>query len=144
YRQVELARERPVALIMCRHGHYRASAIARQHIVAYPHRYLGAVERIYRLYAFERHAGLVLVQLGALEVALARGRLAVLHHRVPVRYLGLELIDELVFGRQHHVRRAKQRIRPSSVYAHDVFAVSQLEVYLGAFGTAYPVALLRL
>ncbi len=38
--------EREVALVVRGHAHYRAVAVAHQHVVAHPHRHLGAGERV--------------------------------------------------------------------------------------------------
>ena len=75
--QRECAREFPVALVVRRHGHDRAGAVAEQHVVRDPDRDALAVHRIDRKGAGE-DAGLFLGEFGALEVALARGAFPIL------------------------------------------------------------------
>ena len=69
-RQVERLGELEVALVVAGHGHDRAGAVAHQHVVGDPDRDRLAVDGIDRVGAGE-HAGLVLGQVGAVEVALA-------------------------------------------------------------------------
>ena len=76
-RQAELLGELPVAVVVRRNGHDRAGAVAHQHVVGNEDRDFLAVDRIDCRNALQLDAGLVLVQLGALEVGLARSFLAV-------------------------------------------------------------------
>ena len=69
---------------MRRHGHDRARAVAHQDVVGHEDRDLAAVDRVDRGNAVQLDAGLVLVQLGALEVGLACRLLAVSADRVDV------------------------------------------------------------
>ena len=75
-RQVERLGELEVALVVTGHGHDRAGAVAHQHVVGDPDRDRLAVDRVDGVSAGE-DAGLGLGQVGAVEVALARGGLAV-------------------------------------------------------------------
>ena len=124
---------------MCRHGHDRAGAIAGEHVIRDPNWHGLVVHRINRVRAGE-HTGLVLRQFRALQIALARGRLAIRRHRFALR-LGGERVHQFMLRRQHHVRRPKQRIRPRGKH-HNLFAgILNRESNLRPFTTTDPVPL---
>ena len=100
--------EVPVALVLPRHGHDRAGAVVGQHVVGGVDRDLRAVDRVGRVDAQE-HAGLgpvggQPVDLGGLadlvQVGLVRRPLLV----------GDQLRGQRGVGRDHHERRAEQRV----------------------------------
>ena len=93
--------------------------------------------------ALETDAGLLLVELAALEVALAGGLLAVGVDLIPVPDLILPLLEEGLLGREHHVADAEERVGAGGEDGHRVAGVD-LEVDLDALGAADPVALLDL
>ena len=93
--------------------------------------------------ALDLYAGLVLVELRALKVALARGGLAVGGDLLVVFDLRLVLLDERMLGRHDHVGRAKERVRPRGENAQFV-AGGEGEIHFRALGAADPVALLHL
>ena len=145
YGQAELLRELPVALVVARDGHDGARAVAREDVVGDEDGDDLAVHGVDGVDAHGAHAGLVLVELGALEVGLRRGLGLVLPDLVGVRYrAALEpLPDELVLRREDHVGRAEERVAAGGEDLYDV-AGGGLEVDLRAGGAAYPVALLNL
>ena len=121
-RQVEDLRKVEVALVVRRHGHDRARAVGGEHVVGNEDRNRRVVHGIDALHAVESHARLLLVELGALQVALRRGLLLVGPHRVGVadRAVGQPLLDKLVLRRQNHVRRPKQRITARRVNGDNI------------------------
>jgi len=151
-RQLELARELPVALVVARHAHDRASAVARHHVVGDPDRDALLVDGIDGVRAGE-DAGLLLGQIRPLELALARGLLL-------IGLDGLALlgrcddVDQLVLGREHHERGAEERVRacgehPDRRVLRDLVAglgarLCDRKDGLGPDGLADPVALHRL
>ena len=86
----------PVASILPRHGHDRARAVADEHVVGDPDRDFRTARGVDRKRTRE-DAGFFLLQLGALELALARGLLAVGLHRGAVLALR-RAIDERCSG----------------------------------------------
>ena len=70
--QAERPGKLPVAVVVGRHGHDRAGAVGRQDVVSHPHRHRLARERMDAVRAGE-DAGLLLGQIGAIEIALSRG-----------------------------------------------------------------------
>ena len=133
----------PVALVVGGHGHDGAGAVAHEHIIRHPHGDFLAVDGVHGADALDFHAGLVLVQLRALKVALAGGGVAVGGDFLVVFDLRLVLFEQRVLRRHDHVGRAKERVRTGGEDAQFV-AGREGEVYLRALGTANPVALLHL
>ena len=80
---------------MGRHGHDRAGAVARQHVVGDPDRHPLLVCRIDGIRASE-HTGFFLREIGAFQVALACSRLAIFLHSLAL-FIGSELIHILMF-----------------------------------------------
>ena len=76
-----------------RNAHDDAGAVAHQNVVGDEHRHDLSVGGVDDLDAVEADAGLVLVQLAALEVALAGGGLLIGGDLVPVLDKGLPLLD---------------------------------------------------
>ena len=143
--QAELMGKLPVTGVVGGHRHDRAGAVGHQDVVGQPDRDLLAVHRVNGANAFDLHAGLFLVQLRTLEVALAGRLLTISHARVVIGDLILQLFDQRMFGRQHHVSRAEQRIGAGGVNAHFLTGHSQSEIHLSALASpADPVALLHL
>jgi hypothetical protein len=108
-RQLELHRELVVAFVVRRDGHDGAGTVAHQHVVGDPDGHARAVDGIDGVGAAE-DAGLFLGQIGALEVALGRGGLAVGVDRRPV-FRGGEGLDQRVLRGEDHVGAAEERVR---------------------------------
>ncbi len=127
---------------MRRNRHDGPRAVARQHVVRNEDRDLAPVHGVDPRHAREAHARLFLVQLRALEVALA-GRLLLVGGdfrgvldrpvREPFRHLR-------VLRRKHHVRRAEQRVAPRRV-DRDLRPGRRAEIHQRPRRLADPVAL---
>ncbi len=137
-RQPEGARELPVALVVPGHGHDGAGAVAHQHVVGDPDRQLLTVDGVHGMPA-GGHARLLPLLL-ALQIALARGLLAVGVHRRALCRDG-DGVDQRVLGGQHHVGGAEQRVRPSGEDAQAAARAIEREVDLGPDRAADPIAL---
>ena len=141
--QAELFGKLPVAAVVGGHRHDGAGAVAGQDVVRDEDGDLLPVDRVDALDAVQPDAGLFLVDLGALKVALAGGlglvgldltgvpEQARLH---PAGQLG-------VFGREDHVGGAEQGVAPGGVHGQ-LIAGGGAEVDLGAVAAADPVLLL--
>ncbi len=144
-RQPELDRELEVTLVVGRHGHDRARAVAGEHVVGDEDRDALAVDRVDRLGA-EHHAGLLAVGREAVDLGPAsRLQDVVAHLGVAIR-VGQGL-DQRVLGGEDHERGAVQRVGPRREDAQRVATGlvgvgRDREVDLGAFGAADPVRLL--
>ena len=136
--QVEDLGEVPVALVLAGHGHDRAGAVVGQHVVGGVHRDLRAGDRVGRVHAQE-HAGLGTVGGQPVDVAgLAHlGQVRVVRRSLLV---GDQVTGQRGVGRDHHERRAEQRVRPGGVHRHVVVTLDG-ERHVGALGPADPVAL---
>ena len=130
---------------MGRNGHDGAGAVGGQDVVGDEDGDLLAVDRVDTPDAVQLHAGLFLIQLGALQVRLGGRRLLIGDDRIyilqpaalqPAPHQG-------VLRGEDHVSRTKQGVGPGSKDL-DVLAGSGLEYHLGAGGAADPVALLGL
>ena len=141
--QAEGGGEVPVALVMAGHAHDDAGAVAHQHVVGNENGDVLAGDGMDGLDALQPDAGLVLVQLAALEVGLPGGLLPVCLHSVPVGQLVLPLGEIGMLGRDDHIGHAEQGVAPGGVNGQ-LIAVSSGEVHLGTFAAADPVALLNL
>ena len=140
-REIERARELPVALIVRRHRHDGARAVRDENIVGDPDRDPLAADRVLGIGARE-DAGLRLGEIGTIEIAFAsRGRDVGLDHRA----LGVrrDARDQRVLGRQDHVSRAKEGVgaRRIDTQRDRIAGDADLEVDLGPLRAADPVAL---
>ena len=142
-REVEFLRELPVAGIVSRYRHDSAGAVGDQNVVGDEDRYLSAVHGVDGCDALELHAGLVLVHLGALEVALLGGLSLISLDLVEVRELVSPLLDVRVLGGYDHVGGAVESIGTGGVY-QQLVACGGVELDLRAVAPAYPVLLLEL
>ena len=109
--QIKLSRELEIALVMRRHGHDRAGAVTHQHVIRDPDRHALAVHRIDRERAGE-DAGLLFREIRPLEIRFRRDLRAVCFNRPLVVRRSSSLIDERMLRREHHVRRAVERVGP--------------------------------
>ena len=148
-------RELEVAVVVGGHGHDGAGAVADEDVVGDPDRDGLAGDGVDRVAAGE-DAGLGLGQVGAVQVALARGLLAVLRDGVLLLRRG-DAVDQRVLRGQHHVRRAEEGVGAGGVDPDDVLggrggegargpgrglaADEDGEVDLRALAAADPVAL---
>ena len=98
---------------------------------------------VFNLDTVEANAGLILVELAALEIGFVRGLVLICLDLVPVFDLILPLAEQRMLGRDDHVGRAEKRICAGRVNG-DLAADAGLECDLRAGGAAYPVALLYL
>ncbi len=138
-RQTVLGGELEVALVVCRHGHDGAGAVAHQHVVADPDGDLEAVHRVDRGGAGE-HAALLLLGRQALDLALAPRLVLVGGDGRPL-LRSRQLVDQRVLGRQDHVRGAEQRVGPRREHGQRLIAAGQGEIDLGALAASDPVRL---
>ena len=151
--QTERRRELVVAGVVGRHRHDGAGAVTDEHVVGDEDRDLLSVDRIRRVAAGE-DTGLLFVLL-ALQVGFGRDGLPVLRdrgcgsrgtegpQRVDVCRPGSsgELVDQLVFGREHHVRGSEKRVGPGGEHLDLVIGAGHTERHLSTARTADPVAL---
>ena len=119
-RDLELGGELEVALVVRRHRHDGAGAVAHEHVVADPDRDRRVVHRVHGVGAGE-DAGLLLLGAQALDLALAPrlvlvgdDGVALLGHR--------QLVDQRVLRRQHHVGGAEERVGPRREHRERVVA----------------------
>ncbi len=151
-RQAEDRGEFPVALIVSGHGHDRAGAVTGQHVVGDEDRHLRAVHRVGRV-GTQEDSGLLLVLL-TLQIRFGRDRLAVRRNGFrgvtgilegPARidaggpFLRGQPVDQLVLGRQDHIRGTEQGVRPGGEDL-DPLTIG-IEFHLRATGSSDPVAL---
>mmetsp|Transcript_11103 Transcript_11103/g.46655 ORF Transcript_11103/g.46655 Transcript_11103/m.46655 type:complete len:564 (-) Transcript_11103:702-2393(-) len=139
--QVERRGEFGVAVVVRRNRHDGAGAVRPEHVVRDPHRHVRSRQRVLRERPGE-HASLLLRELGALEVRLARRLKHVLVHR-GLLLGGGQRFHQRVLGSHHEVRRAEQRVRPGGVHLELVLGVhaGHLEGELRALRASDPVAL---
>ena len=140
YRQIELLRELPVALVVRGDGHNRAGAVAHQNVVGDKDRYFLAVYGVYRCDAFKFNARFVLVHFGAVKVGFARGFRLIRANRVHIREFVRPLFDKRVLGGNYHISRAEQRVAARGV-DKQLVAERRFERHLRARRTSYPVRL---
>ena len=144
-RQVELGGELEIARVMRRHGHDCAGAVAGEHVVGNPDGNLLAVDRIDGVSAGE-HAGFFLRQFGAFQIGFFGNFGFVIFAIASLLFRRGDLINELVFRRQHHVSRAKQRVGPRGEHADSGIgnrqsAIGNRKIHFRAFAAANPVPL---
>ena len=138
-RQVVLAGELPVALVVAGHGHDGARAVMAKHVVGNPDGNLLAGGRVDGIAAGE-DAGLFAGQLGALQVRLLLSLAAVGFHLGPVLRRG-DLVHQRMLGCQHHVGGAEERVGPGRKHADAGIQPHHGELDLGPFRPPDPVAL---
>ena len=90
------------------YGHDRAGAVAHHHIVGDPHGDFSTIDRVDRMSAGE-DARLVLVEVAAFEVGLRRAGFFVSLDGRLMRGSG-DFRNKRMFGREHHVGRAEERV----------------------------------
>ena len=133
-----MAGEGIVARVVSGHGHDGACAVAGQHIFRNPDRNIFACEGVYGIRACEHtRYGVVghAVELGALlyvSQIFVYGSLL---------FGGGELLYQLALRSQHHEGNAEDGVGACGEDGEMFFAVFYCELHLGAFRTAYPVAL---
>ena len=128
---------------MARNAHDDAGAVAHKDIVGDEHRDGLAGRRVDGLNAIETDARLFLVQLAALKVGLAGGRLLIGFNVGPVFDLILPLGQQRMFRGNDRIGHAEERIDAGGVDGDIVGGVG-LEGDLRAGGAADPVLLLGL
>ncbi len=136
-RQPVLGRKFPVALVVTRHRHHRAGAIAHQHEVRGVHRHALAADRVDRVDT-QRHALL----LHRLDRCLGHRRVAAFLDEC--RQLGVgfgRLARQRVLGRDRHESHAHQGVRARGVDHQVVATALDREVDFQAFRAPDPVAL---
>ena len=131
--------EFPVPLVLGGHCHDGAGAVGGEHVVGHPDGNLLAGRRIDRVAAGE-DAGLLLLKIRALELALGGGGRAIVFHLLAL-LVGGDGIHQRMFGRQHHVGGAEQRVRTRGENTDAARAVGQRKLQFYAFAAADPVAL---
>ena len=141
--QAKLFGELPVAGIVGRHGHDGAGAVGSQNVVGDEDGDLLVVDRVDAPDAFQLNAGLFLVQLTALEVALAGslGLISLDGVGILDDALFQPLLEDGVLGRDDHVGSAEQGVAAGGVDGQGVTG-GGAEVDLCAVAAADPVLLL--
>ena len=120
--QIETLREVEIAAVVAGHRHDRAGAVAHQHVVRNPHRNLAVIHRIDAKAAGE-HARLVLVGFLPLHQVLLGDAVAIRLHGRALCFGG-ERVYQRMFGCQHHIGSAEQRVRPGGEHADGALAFS--------------------
>ena len=143
--QAELLGELPVAAVVGRHGHNSTGAVSCQNIVRDKDGHLCAVDGVDGGHALDLNAGLFLVQLGTLKVALAGGFILVCLYGIHVLdQPGIDpLFDVGMLRGDDHVGNAEQGIRAGGVNGQGITGRG-FKVDLSAMAAADPVALLGL
>ena len=133
--------ELPVALVMRRHGHDRARAVAHQDVVGDPDRDALAAHRVdddpSRV---DAALGLVLC---ALLLGEGRGAPHVVEHLLLVLGAGDEARELGVLGREHEERRAVERVGARREDGQVELELGLVEAHLRAVRAADPVPLHR-
>ncbi len=136
--------EFPVAHIVTGHRHEGAGAGTHEHVIGNKDGYLLTVDRIDGRESLEANACLFPAQLGPLHVRFGRRDPLVCPHLVHVPNAVGVFLEEGVFGRHHHIRRAEQRVGPGGEHPQPAVRSGDHEIHLGALAAADPVARLRL
>ena len=138
-RQVEFRGEIKVARIVGGNGHDGARAVADENVVGDPDRNLHVVDGIDRVGSRE-FAGLLLRVFRAGEIGLRAGDVDVfVNSGLAVRRR--DFGDERMFGGEHHVGGAEQRVRTRRVDADRFVGIRDFEIDFRASGAADPVLL---
>ena len=140
----EFLRERIVAVVVRRHRHNRARAVAHHDIVGNINRDFLAVNRVYRGQTVNANAGFVFDQLGALKLGLFRTFRTISVNRVHVADFVGVFVDNRVFGRNNHKGYAEQGVGSCGVNAQRFGNIFEREVHERAAGFTDPVNLLLL
>ena len=155
-RQTKNGSELVVTLIVRRHRHDRARAVAHEHVVRNEHRHLLAAHRVHGIRAQE-NTGLFLILL-SLHVRLRRDRALICGHSVLRRRFAKgpslidvprilpshQLIHELMLRREHHVGGTKQGVWAGGEDVDAEFLTCRAlgtEGHFRTTGTPDPVAL---
>jgi hypothetical protein len=139
HRQVELAGEVEVALVVGGHRHDRAVAVVGQHVVGGPDRDALAVDRVDGV-AAQEDAGLLLVGGQALDVA-ELGDLGAVGLEGGALLVGDDLVGQRGVHGDHEERGAEERVGAGGEDGDRLLAALDLEHHVGALGPADPVAL---
>ena len=134
----------PVTLVMGRHCHDRAGAVSHHDIVGDKDRDHLAVHGVDRFQSLNLETGLILDQLGTLELGLPGALLAVSLDGVHVGDTVRVFVDQRMLGRHDHKSNAKERVRPCGIDFDLLIYAVEGEVYKSAGGLADPVDLLQL
>ena len=102
-----------IPLVVGWHRHDRTGAVRGQHIVGHPHRNRLACQRMDAGRASE-HAGFFGGQIGAIQIALPRGRFAVHADRFGLAR-GCELLQQWVFRGDNQIGHSVERVGPCRV-----------------------------
>ena len=121
------------------HAPDRAGAVTEQHIIGDPDWNFLFGRGINRVGAGKK-AGLFFCQLRSFEIAFARGLFPIFAHRWPLIF-GHDLVDQRMLWREHQECPAIKRVRSRREYADLLFVLVDLEIDLGAFTPADPIAL---
>ncbi len=137
--QAEFLRKVPIALVVSRNGHDRASSIRNKDIVRNPDRDFAPIHGVYGVGA-GKDTGLVLGKIRALEVALSGGFFHVIVDFFPL-FRCRDCVYKRMFRRKDHVGRTKKRVWPRRVYLERFCVPLDGKNHRSAFGFANPVAL---
>ena len=139
--QPELASEVEISLIVCRNSHHGTRAVVGQHVVSGPDGNLFAVDRVHGV-GPEEYAGLL--SLGGLSLDF-RGLLGSLDVGVELSLVlfGDELGGQFGVGRDDDVGGTVESVRTRGEHRDGLVATVDMEIDVGAFGAADPVALHR-
>ena len=137
--QVEFPGEFKIPVVVARHAHDGAGAVAHQHVIGDPDRDFFSVDRIDGVSAGE-NAGLGARDIQAVDLRLALRLADVgLHFAAPLR--GGDARHQRVFRGQHDEGGAEQGVRPGGEDTDALFAAGHGEIDLGPLAAADPVAL---
>ena len=126
---------------MGRYCHDSAGTVGHQYIVGYPYGDLLAVDGIGSGQALNADTGLILGQLGTLEVGLLRSHLTICHDVIPVLDLVLIFIQNRMLRRYYHVGNTEQGIRSGGVNTQLLVLAGEGEIHFRTLGLTDPVLL---
>ena len=140
-RQTKFFGKLKVALVMARHGHNRAGAVAHHHIVGNPDRNLRPVDRVDRITAGE-NATLLLVSRAARHFIQTRSLCLIGFHRRALLSAG-HLAHQPMFGGEDHKGCAPECVGPGGEDLDGV-ACRGVEGHFGPVAAPDPIGLHRL